>query len=173
MQSRLLKFSLVLVVLLAGAGLWFAYMSSTVGSEPRPDFAIADVDGNIHHASEYDGKLLLLNFWATWCAPCRKEIPMLIQAQQDYANQGLQIVGMAVDDPDSVRKYAKKYGINYPVLVDANKVVRVQDALKGGAGLPVSVLIDRNGSVRTLIKGAMEREKLDHMLAPYITQAHD
>lgn len=168
MQRILLPFGLALVVLLGAAGAWLLYNGGSGNQEHRPDFAIADIHNNIRHASEFDGKLVLLNFWATWCAPCRKEIPMLINAQKNYADQGLQIVGMAIDEPDSVRKYAKKYGINYPVLVDAKKVVGVQDALKGGAGLPVSILIDRKGVVRARVKGAMERPRLDRLLAPYL-----
>lgn len=165
MQRKLLISGLTIIILLGGVGIWLFYTGDDV---QRPDFAIADIHGTVRHASEFDGRIVLLNFWATWCAPCRREIPMLIDAQQDYAAQGLQIVGMAVDEPDSVRQYAQKYGINYPLLVDANKVVRVQDALQGGAGLPVSVLIDRQGVVRARVQGAMERPRLDALLAPYL-----
>lgn len=151
---------------LAAAVFWFGAPGQ--GGERRPDFAVTDIHGDVRQMSEWDGKLVLLNFWATWCAPCRKEIPLLIQAQNEYGDQGLQIVGLAVDEPQPVRQFAEKYGINYPLLVDAMKVVKIQDALQGGAGLPVSILIDRQGRVRERVVGEMDQARLEQLLAPYL-----
>lgn len=138
--------------------------------EQRPGFALPDTTGTIRNVSEWDGKLLLLNFWATWCAPCRKEIPILIEAQRKYGGAGLQVVGLAVDEREPVRKYAEDFGINYPLLVDAMNVVKVQDAYNGGAGLPVSILVDRDGIVRERVIGEMHEAQLDALLAPYMAQ---
>ena len=139
-------------------------------SRPAPDTVFLHADGSELRLSDYRGKVVVLNFWATWCAPCRKEIPILIQAQKEYGDQGLQIIGLAVDEPEPVRKYAQQFGINYPVLVDAINVVKLQDKLEGGAGLPVSILIDREGKVRERVIGEIDQAQLNELLAPYFSQ---
>lgn len=154
---------------LAAANFW-ANGPAPENANQRPTFTLPDTSGTLRNVQEWDGKLLLLNFWATWCAPCRKEIPLLIQAQKDHADQGLQIVGLAVDEPEPVREYAAKFNINYPLLVDAMNVVKLQDKLKGGSGLPVSILIDRNGNVRERVVGEMDQAQLDRLLAPYLPE---
>lgn len=93
---------------------------------------------------------------------------MLIEAQTDYADDGLQIVGLAMDERTPVRRFARRYGINYPLLVDANAVAKVQDTLHGGAGLPSTIILDRRGRVRARVTGAMDRDHLDRLLAPLL-----
>ena len=161
---------LALVALAAGmtaARLWMD-TNANAGVQ-RPNFTLPDIHGQVRSASEWDGKVVLLNFWATWCAPCRKEIPSLIQAQKRYGDQGLQILGLAVDELETVRKYAEQFNINYPLLVDAINVVKLQDKLEGGAGLPVSILIDRDGKVRERVIGEMDHARLEQLLAPYFS----
>jgi len=163
----------LLAILALGSGLlaakhWLGDNATT--TKQLVDFTLPDPSGTLHNASEWEGKVRLLNFWATWCAPCRKEIPILIQAQKEYGDQGLQIIGLAVDEPEPVRKYAQQFGINYPVLVDAINVVKLQDKLEGGAGLPVSILIDREGNVRERVIGEIDQAQLNELLAPYFSQ---
>jgi thiol-disulfide isomerase/thioredoxin len=83
----------------------------------RPDLEFRDPDGNPHRLSEWNGKLLLLNFWATWCTPCLKEIPLLVETQREHGPHGLQIVGIAMDDVAPVRAFAQRLQINYPIMV--------------------------------------------------------
>lgn len=152
------------LALAAGVALaWWLY-----GGERRPDFALPDLEGDIHHVSEWDGELLVVNFWATWCAPCREEIPMLIEAQADYRERGLRVLGLALDRRPAVRRFVEEYGIDYPVLVDAAGVARVQDAFGGGTGLPMTVIVDRKGMIRERVPGALTRERLDRLVKPYL-----
>ena len=78
---------------------------------------LPDVFGNIHSISEWQGKILIINFWATWCPPCRKEIPEFIALQEQYSAKGLQFIGIAIDDQDSVQEYLVSTKINYPMLI--------------------------------------------------------
>jgi thiol-disulfide isomerase/thioredoxin len=83
----------------------------------RPDFSLKDLAGRSHSISEWDGKALLVNFWATWCAPCRREIPLLNRIQREYAVNGFEVVGIAVDFADDVKAFRKEFPIEYPLLV--------------------------------------------------------
>src|SRR5512138_1648113 len=99
-----------------GAGL--THSSDAVKGKPAPDFALKDLNGNTVRLADLRGKAVLLNFWATWCPPCKVEIPWFVDLQKQYGPQGLQIVGVAMDDagPDAIAKFAKEMGINYTVL---------------------------------------------------------
>src|SRR5690349_3323922 len=80
-----------------------------------PDFTLADLDGKRRSILEWPGKSMVVNFWATWCAPCRREIPLLLELQKQHGSEGFQVVGVAVDFRDDVLKYVKEIGIDYPV----------------------------------------------------------
>ena len=82
--------------------------------ELRPAFSLPDVSGQMQDVSQWDGQLLVINFWATWCAPCRHEIPIFVELQTLYAERGLQFVGIAIDDPASINEFAAEVGMNYP-----------------------------------------------------------
>ena len=110
-----------------------------------PDFSLPDLAGQKVTLSSYRGKVVLLDFWATWCVPCRDEIPHFIELQNRYGDQGLQIIGVSMDDgPEPVRDFQKSFKMNYPVLMGNAKT----GELYGGIlGLPVSFLIGRDGRI--------------------------
>src|SRR6476660_8687237 len=85
---------------------------------PAPDFTLQSLDNKTVHLSDFRGKAVLLNFWATWCQPCKIEMPWFAELQRQYAGEGLQVVGIAMDDasPENIEKFAKDLGVNYPVL---------------------------------------------------------
>jgi peroxiredoxin len=114
--------------------------------ETAPDFTLQTVDGKTVHLSDFRGKAVLLNFWATWCAPCKIEMPWFVDLQKTYGPQGLQIVGVAMDDasPKDIEDFAKEMGVNYPVLIGKETV---GDAYGGVQFLPETFYIDRNGRV--------------------------
>lgn len=135
--------------------------------DPRVDLQLPDVQGKLHKLSHWDGRRVLLNFWAPWCAPCRAEIPLLRQAQQQYAEQAVQIVGIAVDTPEHVRSWLDKHPSNYPVLVDAPDTHRAASSYGNTrALLPFSVLIGRNGTVLKRKYGALDEAELSRWLGP-------
>ena len=111
------------------------------------DFTLKDVEGKDVLLQSFKGKVIVLDFWATWCGPCKVESPHFIEFQEKYGQKGLQIVGISVDDPvDKLAPYVKEMGMNYPVLQGLGHDA-VQDAYGPILGIPVSVLISRDGKV--------------------------
>ena len=111
------------------------------------DFTMKDVDGNNVSLSIYKGKVVLLNFWATWCGPCKAEIPGFVKLQEKYRDQGLVIVGYSVDDTaEKAKAYAAQYKMNYPILLGEGKE-DLQDAYGPIWGLPSSFIISKDGKV--------------------------
>jgi len=114
---------------------------------PAPDYAFKDATGRDLKVADFKGKVVVLNTWATWCGPCKVEIPHFIEFQQKYGAKGLQVVGISVDDPvDKLVPYVKEMGMNYPVLQGLGHDA-VQDAYGPILGIPVSVMISRDGKV--------------------------
>lgn len=111
------------------------------------DFTLKDVEGRDVTLADYKGKVILLDFWATWCGPCKVEIPHFVEFQQKYGPRGLQILGVSVDDPvDKLTPYVKDMGMNYPVLQGLGHE-DIQDAYGPILGIPVSVMISRDGKI--------------------------
>lgn len=144
----------IAAILSTGLGIVsFHYLGNVVtNSYPilgqEKDFILPDLNGKNHHSQEWHGKVVLINFWATWCPPCRKEIPDLINLYHNYRDQGLLIVGIAIDQPDKVRQFVAKFAIDYLNLVEEN--TGMEWAVRYGdyrGGLPYTVLIDRSGKV--------------------------
>ena len=131
----------------------------------RPDFQLGSNAGEFVTPEDFPGKIILINFWATWCAPCRQEMPMLMDLQRQYGARGLQVIGIALDDAQSVRNFIESYGISYPILVGTEDVFETSVAYGNGEGvLPYSVLIDRNGVVRWQYAGIIQHEKISGLL---------
>ncbi|BAN34196.1 peroxiredoxin [Sulfuricella denitrificans skB26] len=138
-----------------------------------PVFAatLADFDGKPVPLVELKGKLVVLNFWATWCGPCRTEIPHLIEAQEKYGPRGIVFMGAAVEDnADSVRDFGKAYGINYPVLMAGKeKGIALLRALGNKiAGLPFTIVLDRQGNIVAAKRGIMTPALLQKTLDPLL-----
>ncbi len=127
----------------------------------RPDFTLSDINGAPVSASNFEGDIWLVNFWATWCAPCVEEMPMLSQLQQEYAGQGVKIVGIALDDAERASQFASDMAISYPILVGQADVVVTGRRYGNNTGmLPFSVLIDTKGIIRWTHLGPLTREDL-------------
>ena len=124
-------------------------------------------DGTSHRLNDWHGKVVLVNFWATWCGPCREEIPLLVQLQARYAASGFQVVGIATDetDPKGVKDYLTKMVVNYPMLMGDDSVDRLVAGFGGNLiGLPFSVLLDRNGHVLKVSAGQLDAKDADAMV---------
>ena len=129
--------------------------------QPRIDFALPDLDGKVHHLSEWAGKIIIVNFWATWCPPCRKEIPDFVQLQEKYAVAGVQFVGVAADQPDAIRDFVKTQPVNYPILVgDEEGSLSKQFGNNIGA-LPYTAVIDRKGKISVTSRGQFHHADLE------------
>lgn len=149
------KFVLVVIAIAVMAGLYEVarHQSArsgkggppgTVGSV-APGFSMQDIDGKPLDLASYNGKVVLLDFWATWCVPCQSEIPHFVEFQNNYAGQGFQVVGISMDDgPKPVREFYQKYKMNYPVGMGTTKLA---ESYGGILGLPVTFLIGRDGHI--------------------------
>ncbi|MHB8535899.1 MAG: TlpA family protein disulfide reductase [Sulfuricaulis sp.] len=134
------------------------------------DFSLPEIDGKIRSLKEWRGKVIVLNFWATWCPPCREEIPLLIALQKKYAADGLQVVSVAVDNKTAVMLYRQSAGINYPVLLgnDGAMDLAAQYGDRMGS-LPYSVIMTRSGSIAVRKLGAFDEAELDSLVKPLLT----
>jgi thiol-disulfide isomerase/thioredoxin len=170
----------VAVAALAGAGGYYVYSRHGAPAEPAPaagtapaltlattipDFQLADREGQFRSLKDWQGKSLIVNFWATWCAPCRREIPLLQQIARLRGGQGFQVIGIAVDFRDKVIEYADQMNIEYPLLIGE------QDALDAAAafgvdavGFPFTIFTDARGRVIVLHMGELTAPQAELIL---------
>jgi thiol-disulfide isomerase/thioredoxin len=123
--------------------------------------ALPDPSGKEQRLDQWRGKVLVVNFWATWCAPCREEMPEFMRAQQEFGAKGLQFVGIAVDQADKVEQFAKEIGLNYPTLVGGFGAMELSKTLGNNLmALPFTVVVDRQGAIAHTQLGLLKPEKL-------------
>jgi cytochrome c biogenesis protein CcmG/thiol:disulfide interchange protein DsbE len=127
--------------------------SATLGAAPA--FTLPDLNGMTVSLTDLKGHVVVLDFWATWCPPCKREIPDFITLQSAYGSKGLQIVGIALDDQDKVQAFAHQNGMNYPVLLGSDEVAR---RYGGIGGIPTTFVIDRNGKIVSRFEGFRPKE---------------
>ncbi len=137
-----------------------------VGRVPEllPELALPGLDGTSHRLSDWRGRPLVVNFWATWCEPCRREIPLLKSLRRERATDHLEVVGIAIDFRDSAEKYAQDTGIDYPVLVGEQGGLEAVAAFGMDPVLPFSAFADRAGRIVTLKVGELHRDEADLIL---------
>jgi len=129
------------------------------------EFTLADLDGAKHNVHEWDGHVLVLNFWATWCPPCRRETPLFVELQEKYGARGVQFVGIAIDNKDNVTDFMDTFGVNYPMLIGADDAIQVSKAYGNRFGaLPYTVIIDRNGMIKRVQRGEMTRKMAEQTI---------
>lgn len=171
-SKRILIYGIVALCLV---GLYLAGQRAAKKPKPAatgnsaPDFTITAIDGKKLSLSDYRGKVVLLDFWATWCTPCRAEIPAFVEMQQKYGPQGFQVIGISMDDDAKpVKEFAQKFSINYPVAVGDDKLAQ---SFGGVMGLPVNFIIDRDGRIVQKFLGAtdvsvIEKTATDQLAKP-------
>lgn len=155
-----------LLLSLAIAGLLLGLAPTTPARpEAAPELALKDLSGTEQKLSDYRGKVVLLNFWATWCVPCRKEMPSLVALQNEYGPKGLQIIAASIDEPSTrpkIEPFARDSKLNFPVLIGAHVGYMEQFGLD--AVLPSTVLIDRDGNIVTRITGIIKEDEIKQQL---------
>jgi peroxiredoxin len=127
--------------------------------ESAPDFKLTDLDGKKITLADYEGKVLFVNFWATWCPPCRQEIPGFIKLYEKYKDDGLVILGVAVSDKEkTVKAYVDRFEINYPVAMGDMKIIRDYEP---GNAIPATIIVDRTGKIYHKHVGYMEQSQVE------------
>ncbi len=131
-------------------------------AQPAPDFTLKDIAGNEVKMTDYKGKVVVINFWATWCGPCRLETPWLVELREQYKKQGFEIIGVSVDslgeyDPAEVSEFIKKHKIEYPIVMATKEMVT---AFGPVTGLPTTIVIDRQGKIRHRHRGLISFEDI-------------
>jgi len=141
------------------------------GDDVLRSASLIDLDGKLRHLAEWEGRILVWNFWATWCTPCREEIPLLIAVREKYRVLGLEIVGIAVDNAAKVREFSLSFAIPYPILLaEADGLDLMRKLGNSSGGLPYTVFIDRQGDQVHRKLGALNQGDLDAILGP-LTQS--
>ena len=175
MNKRLQAGVFLLVAALAGlAGFYFNRGSlispATDGAAQRLMLGtLLDLNGKPQKLMQWQGKVLVVNFWATWCVPCREEIPALIKAQSQYSEKGIKVVGIALDNAAKVADYAKEMQIGYPLLIGVAETLNLAKELGNRAGvLPFTVVLDRSGKLVHAHAGALTEATLGAILAPLL-----
>jgi peroxiredoxin len=131
----------------------------------RPDFSLGSTTGEVLHAADFDGQVWLINFWATWCKPCREEMPMLSALRERLQSRGFEVLGIALDDVQQAREFLDELDIDYPNAVGTVDVMAVSAAYGNRVGvLPYSVLLDRNGVIRWNVLGEVDEEEITALI---------
>jgi cytochrome c biogenesis protein CcmG/thiol:disulfide interchange protein DsbE len=154
------------VVLVAAAACASPTAATTAQAVPAPDFSVQDLDGQTRTLASYSGKVLIVNFWATWCPPCRREIPDFIAAYKEHRDEGLEIIGLSVDETSgpALLEWVKKQGINYPIALATPEIVR---AFEPGDFIPATIIVDRKGQIRFRQAELMTKETLVRLFNEY------
>jgi len=139
--------------------------------EQLPAFSYPDLSGKLRHASEWNDKVLVLNFWATWCPPCREETPLFVALQEEYRSKGVQFVGLAIDDHDAVEAFTDTYGVDYPMLLGDMSAMELGRQLGNRFGaLPYTLIVAPGGKIVVRHAGGMKRGQIEPLLKQLIAR---
>lgn len=163
---------IIAAVLALGVGIAaqrFLPPTGETGATSLPDFNLPDLYGNQHNISEWRGKILIINFWATWCPPCRKEIPEFIALQEHYSAKGVQFVGIALEEQKPVAEYTASAHINYPILIGGDDGVTLAHQLGNSIdAIPYTIVVNQQGQIIHRQPGEFSRERILEIINPLL-----
>jgi len=144
-----------------------AARGGTVGTE-APEFALPDLDGKVVKSSDLRGKVVILDFWATWCPPCRQEVPHFVALQSKYRDQGLEIVGLSLDKggANDVKPFVEEYNVNYMMLIANDQTA---SDFGGITGIPTTFVLDKHGKIVKRFLGYTDPEVFEETIRPLLT----
>jgi thiol-disulfide isomerase/thioredoxin len=158
--------ALALIGGMSARGLLSAPASQTTQNS-LPEFSLDDLSGKQHSAKEWQGKVLVINFWATWCPPCLKEMPEFAELQSKYADKGLQFIGIALDDLEPVKEFTTSHKINYPILLGGDHGTKLAHELGNIVDtVPFTVIINKQGQIVKSKMGVLSGEELIKIVTP-------
>jgi len=164
---------LIAVIGLVAALYWHRRISSptaSISTLPVPAITQTDLSGNTLNPSGYKGQVVLINFWAAWCTPCRAEIPQFMTLQDQYRSRGFQAVGISLDDPEgALRDFCRESKVTYPIVMGNQKIA---EAFGGVLGLPTTFLIGRDGLIHAKYEGATDFPRLEHEITALLQSSH-
>lgn len=154
------------------AGLFVQNISRTTAKPTKPiilEFSLPDLLGQQRNITEWQGKILIINFWATWCPPCLKEIPDFIQLQNQFNDKNLQFIGIAIDDKDAVKDYLSTISINYPILIAGDEGISLSRELGNIINaVPFTLIVNQQGKIIHRHPGELSKEKIVEIIKPLI-----
>jgi thiol-disulfide isomerase/thioredoxin len=164
-----IKLNAVIALLLTGVALLLSSVQSAAADSRKaaPDWQLNDVDGKPVKLSDFKGKVIILDFWATWCPPCRAEIPGFVAIQKKYADKGFTMIGVSLDQqgPSVVKSFMHSFGMNYPVVMGTPKVVLDYGGI---TAIPTTFVIDRQGNVVTVYEGLTDQATFESVIGPLL-----
>lgn len=133
------------------------------------DSRLTDLEGSPQSLARFRGKVLIVNYWATWCEPCREEIPLFVRLQRELGAKGVQFAGIAIDQPEKVRDFAKEFQVNYPMLIAGIDAVELSRKAGNKAGvLPYTLVFNRSGAIAASLVGGITEARMREQLRPLL-----
>lgn len=171
MKKAILILAVALIALLSGIGvrMFTESMAQTSSQTILPEFSLPDVSGKPHNIKEWHGKVLVINFWATWCPPCLKEMPEFAAMHSEYSAKGLQFIGIALDDSEPVKEFIEKMNINYPILIGQDQGTKLAHDLGNVVDtVPFTLIVNKKGQLIKAHMGELHREELLKIVKPLL-----
>ena len=161
-MNRTTKALTILSLGILAVVLTFNFLIARLNDQAAPEFTLIALDGTEVTLRDFEGKVLFLNFWATWCAPCRQEIPGFLEIYDKYKDEGMEILGVSLDrqGPDVIKPFAEKMKITYPLAMANDEIMQ---AYQPGQYIPATIIIDREGNIHNKHVGYMDKTQVEKM----------